>query len=377
MSAGLRLENISKSFGDVRAVNGVSLDIQEGEFVTLLGPSGCGKTTTLRLVAGLEKANSGSIYLGDRPLSSVDQRVFIAPEKRGMGMVFQSYAVWPHMTVAENVGFPLKLRHVRKNERRERVGEALTLVGLGGLEDRGATKLSGGQQQRVALARALVHDPEVLLLDEPLSNLDAKLREEMRLELRALQRRLGITTLFVTHDQEEAMVLSDRIVVMNRGDIEQVGSPDEVYQHPATRFTMDFMGNINHVRATVVARDGAGAALVIDGTGNTESVQVAEVPAELATGQTVTLSLRPEDLAVVQANADRPPGHWDGTVEAMAYLGDRVEYLVRIGEQVVQAIGSSTERFSEGTEVLVGIKSAVAQIWSEVDTDPASESGAD
>jgi iron(III) transport system ATP-binding protein len=245
VAENLTLTNVVKRFGHLTAVDHLNLDVQEGEFLTLLGPSGCGKSTTLRLIAGLERPNEGTIKLGDRIMSSGESRVFTPPEKRGMGMVFQSYAVWPHMTVAQNVGFPLKLRRVPRAEQQERVSNALRMVGLEGLESRGATQLSGGQQQRVALARALVHNPSVLLLDEPLSNLDAKLREQMRLELRLLQRRLQITTIFVTHDQAEAMVLSDRIIVMNHGHVEQIGGPDEIYERPNTRFVMDFVGRVN------------------------------------------------------------------------------------------------------------------------------------
>jgi iron(III) transport system ATP-binding protein len=371
VSAGLHLKNVTKHFGSVRAVNNINLDISEGEFVTLLGPSGCGKTTTLRLIAGLEKGDSGAIYMDDTPISLMDQGIFVPPEKRGMGMVFQSYAVWPHMTVAGNVGFPLKLRGIRGVERQRRVEEVLRLVGLEGLEERGATQLSGGQQQRVALARAIVHDPEILLLDEPLSNLDAKLRGEMRLELRALQRRLKITTVFVTHDQEEAMALSDRIVVMNRGYIEQDAPPAEIYERPATRFAMDFMGSINHVKAVVSAVDSNGAAFAIEGADSQERVLVATPPNGITPGQAVTLSLRPEDVLVLEANSERTRSHWDGVVETTAYLGNRVDYLVRIGDQVVRGVGSSTRRFDEGTRVLVKIEPVVVQVWDG--NDPTDE----
>ena len=285
-----------------------------------------------------------------------------------MGMVFQSYAVWPHMTVAGNVGFPLKLRGIRGAERQRRVAEVLRLVGLEGLEDRGATHLSGGQQQRVALARALVHDPQILLLDEPLSNLDAKLRSEMRLELRALQRRLKITTVFVTHDQEEAMALSDRIVVMNRGNIEQDATPAEIYERPATRFAMDFMGSINHLNAVVDAVDANGAAFTIDGTDGPERILVATAPDGIRQGQAVTLSLRPEDILVLEANSQRSANHWDGIIETTAYLGNRVDYLVRIGNQVLRGVGSSGRRFDEGTRVLVKIEPVVVQVWDVNDT---------
>src|SRR5687768_14554718 len=220
---GVRVEEVAKRFGGVRAVDGVSLDVPDGRLVTLLGPSGCGKTTTLRMIAGLEQNDAGRIWIGDRLVSDAARGTFVPPERREIGMVFQSYAIWPHMTVFANVAYPLEVR--RGNERgriRERVIAALRLVELEHLAERPATALSGGQQQRVAIARALVFEPAVLLMDEPLSNLDARLREQMRIELRALQQRLGITTIYVTHDQEEAMVLSDLIAVMDGGQIRQI-----------------------------------------------------------------------------------------------------------------------------------------------------------
>ena len=249
----VRATGLVKMFGTVTAVNDLSFEAKAGEFLTLLGPSGCGKTTTLRLVAGLERPDRGEIQVGGRLLSSATSGLFVPPERRGMGMVFQSYAIWPHMTVFENVAFPLQELRVPRAEIRERVMTILGTVGLGELHARPAPMLSGGQQQRVALARALVSNPEVLLLDEPLSNLDARLREEMRFELREMQAKLGITSVFVTHDQAEAMTLSDRIVVMNAGRIEQEGSPQEVYQRPSTRFVMDFLGRANHLPARPTA----------------------------------------------------------------------------------------------------------------------------
>src|SRR6266508_5943062 len=214
MSAAIRVQGLVKRFGSVVAVNRLNLEIERGEFFTLLGPSGCGKTTTLRLIVGLEKPDDGEVYLAERCLVSVSQRTFVQPEKRNMGMVFQSYALWPHMTVFENVAYPLKLRGTNRSDIRTKVADVLGLVGLAGLEDRPAPALSGGQQQRVALARALVFSPKGLLLDEPLSNLDAQLREEMRRELKSLQRRVNVTVIFVTHDQIEALSLSDRIAIM-------------------------------------------------------------------------------------------------------------------------------------------------------------------
>jgi ABC-type Fe3+/spermidine/putrescine transport system ATPase subunit len=232
----LRLAGVSKLFGLAPAVDRVSLEIQRGEIFTLLGPSGCGKTTTLRLVAGLERPDAGEIVLRGRVVASAARRLFVAPHKRNLGMVFQSYAIWPHMTVFENVAYPLRLRGTTGAVVRDKVVRVLDLVGLSGLEERSATLLSGGQMQRLALCRSLVYEPDLLLLDEPFSNLDAKLREQMRVELKLLQRRLGVTVLFVTHDQIEALSLSDRIAVMQRGRVEQVGTPRDLYERPGSPF---------------------------------------------------------------------------------------------------------------------------------------------
>src|SRR5438105_1819175 len=247
------VEDVSRYFGDVAAVNRVNLKVERGEFVTLLGPSGCGKTTTLRMVAGLEQNSSGRISIGDRVVSDATAGFFVPPDHRQLGMVFQSYAIWPHMTVFNNVAYPLRIRKRPAAEIKERVTAALRLVEMERYADRPAPALSGGQQQRVAIARALVFEPEVLLLDEPLSNLDARLRAQMGDEFRALQRRLRITTLYVTHDQEEAMALSDRVVIMQRGRILQVGAPETVYRRPASREVAAFFGTPNFIDATVTA----------------------------------------------------------------------------------------------------------------------------
>jgi putative spermidine/putrescine transport system ATP-binding protein len=243
----LELQGLTKRFGEAIAVDGLSLAVEKGELVSLLGPSGCGKTTTLQMIAGFVEPSAGAIRLGARDLTKVK------PAARGLGIVFQSYALFPHMTAAENIAFGLQMRGVTKPEQVTRVADVLALVGLAGLSERHPRRMSGGQQQRVALARALVIKPDVLLLDEPLSNLDAKLREEMQVELRAIQRTVGTTTILVTHDQGEAMALSDRIVVMNRGRAEQVARPTEMYQKPATAFVANFLGKINVLPATVMA----------------------------------------------------------------------------------------------------------------------------
>jgi iron(III) transport system ATP-binding protein len=247
--AEVRIEHVFKRFGAVTAVNDFDLVVKDGEFVSILGPSGCGKTTTLRMIAGFERATEGEIYIGDHCVSSSVKGSFAPPEKRDIGMVFQSYAVWPHMTVAENVGYPLKIQKVDKKEREERVQKMLELVHLGEYSKRYPHQLSGGQQQRVALARALVAQPGLLLLDEPLSNLDAKLRESMRFEILAIQKELGITVVYVTHDQGEAMAMSDRVVVMSAGVVQQIGAPHEIYTKPANKMVADFIGLVNLLMA--------------------------------------------------------------------------------------------------------------------------------
>ncbi len=247
----LQVRDVVKRFGRVAAVNGVSFDVAHGEVLTLLGPSGCGKTTTLRVVAGFERPDAGEVDLQGRTVVAPAKRINLPPEKRGLGMVFQSYAIWPHMTVYENVAYPLVIRRVKSAEIKRRVEETLELVGLQGYGGRPATLLSGGQQQRVALARALVYSPSILLRDEPLSNLDAKLRSQMRIELKRLQQRVSVTVLFVTHDQVEAMSLSTKLAVMNLGKIEQLGTPQEVYEQPATPFVEDFIGRVLRFRGSV------------------------------------------------------------------------------------------------------------------------------
>src|ERR1700754_4531824 len=247
------LEGVSRSFGDFVAVNGIDLRVSEGEFLTLLGPSGCGKTTTLRMVAGLEQNTGGRISIGNEVVSDAARGIFVPSERRRLGMVFQSYAIWPHMTVFDNVAYPLRVRRRPAAEIRDLVSRALRLVEMEGFADRPAPALSGGQQQRVAIARALVFEPTVLLLDEPLSNLDAKLRLQMGEEFRAIQRRLGMTTLYVTHDQSEAMMLSDRVVVMQAGRVLQIGKPEEIYRYPANRTVAGFFGTPNLLTASVEA----------------------------------------------------------------------------------------------------------------------------
>jgi iron(III) transport system ATP-binding protein len=354
----IRVVGLAKAFGKVRAVDGVSFEVAAGSLVSLLGPSGCGKTTTLRLVAGLETPDAGEVYVGTRLLTSAARGVFLPPEKRRMGMVFQSYAIWPHMTVFENIAFPLRARRVPAGEIRERVMALLGSLGLDGFHDRPAPLLSGGQQQRVSLGRALVASPDVLLLDEPFSNLDARLREEMRLELKEVQARVGVTTLFVTHDQTEAMILSDRVLVMSAGRIAQEGEPQEVYERPRSPFIMDFLGQVNHVNARVGrGADGVDVACLEDVAG----VEVPLPPDRIwQQGDAVVLAFRPVDVEVGPASRDGP---WHGVIRAAVYLGERVEYVVQIGGSRIRAFGGVRERMSKGSPVRLSIPAHAIRVW--------------
>ena len=322
------VEDVSRHFGDVVAVNRVNLTVERGEFVTLLGPSGCGKTTTLRMVAGLEQNTSGRISIGDRVVSDAAAGFFVPPDHRHLGMVFQSYAIWPHMTVFDNVAYPLRIRRRPKAEISARVQSVLRLVEMENFAQRPAPALSGGQQQRVAIARALVFEPEVLLLDEPLSNLDARLRTQMGDEFRVLQKRLGITSIYVTHDQEEAMALSDRVVVMQAGHILQVGAPEEIYQRPASRAVAAFFGAPNLLDAKVTGCE-SGAdkmfALSVAGTGWAGHCFAAE---PYATGEPVLVLVRPENLRIADEGADASPMAWSGRIASSIFRGPRQSMVV-------------------------------------------------
>jgi ABC-type Fe3+/spermidine/putrescine transport system ATPase subunit len=352
----LELREVRKHFGTTPAVDGLSLAIQPGEVFTLLGPSGCGKSTTLRIVAGLEEPDGGEVFLDGNLIAS--ERFSVAPERRDLGMVFQSYAIWPHMTVFENVAFPLQLRGASKATIREKVEAVLELVGLAGLGARGATDLSGGQQQRVALARAIVYEPKLLLLDEPLSNLDARLREHMRIELRALQQRLAIAVLFVTHDQAEAMVLSDRIAVMRGGRIEQVGTPMALYQRPATSFVRDFIGRVLTLPLVLSADN---CAEVPGETG----VRV-QLPngSSLDNGGRALLACRPEDV-YLEPHAEPGLNRLSATVETIAYLGEYTEYGVRTaGGQLLLVSSSRHQHYDLGAPVSVRVDPSEATLWA-------------
>jgi iron(III) transport system ATP-binding protein len=364
--ARLRIEGLVKDYGAVRAVDDVSFAVEQGEFVSLLGPSGCGKTTTLRCIAGFEQPDGGGIYVDDEPLTDLSRGIFVPPNRRGFGMVFQSYAVWPHMTVFDNVAYPLKVgAGLGREEVRERVHAKLTLVGLEGLDDRYPNQLSGGQQQRVALARALVKDPRALLFDEPLSNLDAKLRERMRFELMELQSQLGIPAVYVTHDQAEAMVISRRILVMERGKIAQMGSPDEIYRRPVTRFVADFIGLTNFVPAEVKAPAGARRWTVRSGLGE----QVCTSEAEHAPGEAVLLAIRPER---VQLSCERPQcsNVFEGTLRNAYFLGPYSEYLLNVGDLTVRAQQTNAVDVEPGQRLFAHVAPEHCIVVADTPGDP-------
>ncbi len=340
----VRVENLRKSFGTTIALQGVSVDVERGSTVSLLGPSGCGKTTVLRSIAGLEVPDSGRIAIGDEVVYDSAAALNRAPERRQIGMVFQSYAVWPHMTVAQNVGFPLRIRKVAAGEVRERVSKVLELVGLQGLGERPATNLSGGQQQRVALARAIVHEPRLVLFDEPLSNLDARLRHQMRTELKLLQDRLGFTAIYVTHDQEEALALSSKVIVMNHGAVEAMASPRELFAQPATAFVANFLGFDNLLDARVDAiespRSGEIVSIVVDLGGGQRLRCPWRHAAMPAPGAPVTVAFRSERISLVRRDATQPEAQnvLPGVIEASVYLGVSIDYLVRSGPLTVRVL---------------------------------------
>ena len=369
-NAGVRLRNISKTFpGGTQAVDDISLDIQPGEVFTLLGPSGCGKTTTLRMVAGLESPDldGGTIEFGDRPIVDGSRKLFVPPEKRQVGMVFQSYAIWPHMTVEQNVGYPLRLRKMSRSESRQRVANALELVGLEGMDKRPAPMLSGGQQQRVALARALVYEPEILLLDEPFSNLDAKLREQMRLEVKLLQKKLQITVLFVTHDQVEALSLSDRIAVMDFGHVQQVGVPKELYESPANAFVRDFLGKTLLLAGVIQSSNPQGqVAIALDGAPNCVLFGRSNQTQDLAPGVAVHIAVRPEDVDMVepQGDGELPQGVVRGTIRTTLFTGDRTEYQVEVeGQGSLLLYGTRQHIFGEGSPVWLRMQPDTVSVW--------------
>ena len=335
----IEIKSLVKIFADgknagVRAVDRVSFNVEEGRFYTLLGPSGCGKTTTLRCIAGLEKADEGEIIVAGEKVYSASDGTFVPAYRRPIGMVFQSYAIWPHMTVFENVAFPLRVgkQKVSQADVRKKVMTAVEQVELGGYEDRMATQLSGGQQQRLALARALVREPKVLLLDEPLSNLDAKLRERMRVELRELQRRLGITTLYVTHDQIEALSMSNLIAVMSAGVTVQEGTPREIYLRPRTKFVAQFIGSTNQISGEVIDQGSDGT-----GTVRTNEGEIScGILSELTVGDKVVVVVRPESIVLHQKKPSHGENVLEGKIGAAMFLGEYVDCTIELGKNVLE-----------------------------------------
>ena len=333
----IQLRGLEKRFREVRAVDGVSLDVRAGEFFSLLGPSGCGKTTTLRMIGGFELPTGGTILLRGRDVTADP------PDKRPVNMVFQNYALFPHLDVGDNIGFGLRRRKVARDEVARRVGEALELVNLSGYARRRPNQLSGGQQQRVALARALVNRPNVLLLDEPLGALDLKLRRRLQLELKRIQAEVGITFVYVTHDQEEALTMSDRIAVMHAGKVEQLGTPEELYERPASRFVADFMGSTNLLHGTIES----------DGRVRLSSGEVAPVAHDgLPAGSDVEISIRPEAVVVIPTGA---PGAIEATVAQTAYLGSTISYQLRTrgGLALSVLVPKTGSRLPVGSDVAV------------------------
>ena len=339
--AFVRVDTLVKTFGPLRAVNGVSLDVAEKHTLSLLGPSGCGKTTILRCLGGLERPDSGRIEIAGKTVFDSSKRINLAPEQRQLGIVFQSYAVWPHMSVAENVGFPLKVRKVDKAETRRRVAKILELVGLGAMIDKPATQLSGGQQQRVALARALVHEPRLVLFDEPMSNLDAQLREQVRIELKILQERLGFTAIYVTHDQSEAFALAEQIIIMNRGQIDAMGPPKEVFDDPRTPFVARFLG-LNVLDGTVnrlITQDGKDYAVV--SVGGTSMIGRVGRGASVSVGGKAATCVRREHIRLSPAGQPVvPPAKQvlEGRVRASSFLGLVEEFSIGLGDSELRAI---------------------------------------
>ncbi len=372
----IAVRDLHKRFGTEAALDGVSFDVQQGEFLTLLGPSGCGKTTTLMSIAGFQKPDTGTITVGDRTFVDTSRGVQLPAEERNLGLVFQSYAIWPHMTVARNVGFPLRVGRVPRPEAAARVAATLELVEMQEYAARYPHELSGGQQQRVALARALVHRPSVLLLDEPFSNLDAKLRERARVWLKRLQGELGITTVFVTHDQDEALSMSDRILVMNRGRILQAGSPEQVYERPTTRFVAEFLGRCNVFGAQVVSA-GAQTQLRIREHG----LWLTSADRASRAGQQVELAVRPESVRLRPLDAGAGPlvdNEFTATVLSRSFLGDR--YIYELDVSGLGLVASATRGLadtqvavlipSDACRVLAPEAAAQSDLYPELDLDP-------
>lgn len=361
--AMVEIEHLDKHFGPETAVSDVNLAVAEGEFVTLLGPSGCGKTTTLRCVAGLERPDGGEIRIGGDIVASAPGNVYLNPEDRNIGMVFQSYAVWPHMTVFDNVAYGLRVRRVAAAELRAKTMRALDLVGLADFAERYATKLSGGQRQRVALARAIVYEPRVVLFDEPLSNLDAKLREQMRDELVRLQKEVGITSIYVTHDQGEALVMSDRVVVMDKAVIQQIGDPQTIYAEPANTFVAGFIGVANLLKGRLVGVDGPVCHVDIPCDGGEALRLRARTNERVAVDGPVYLNIRPEDISldINQPAANGMHNVLAGAVIDTVYLGNFLECRVDVRGHEIGIQIDHFEQLSPGQTVYLTVEPAHVQ----------------
>ncbi|MCW2646265.1 MAG: iron(III) transport system ATP-binding protein [Pseudonocardiales bacterium] len=368
--AAIKVDELHHEYNDrgraVTAVDHVSFEVEENEFYTLLGPSGCGKTTTLRCLAGLEVPTSGTIEMDDVVVFS--SRGVVPTHRRDIGMVFQDYAVWPHMSVFENVAFPLHTgKRLPGRVIKDRVHEALELVNMAEYVDRKATQLSGGQQQRLSLARALVRQPKVLLLDEPLSNLDAKLREQMRKELRFLQRRVKVTTIFVTHDQVEALSMSNRIAVMNKGVIIQVGTPREIYQTPHSEFVAAFVGATSFIQGTVTTIDTDAAQVTLD---TQIGKLVSDLHIELGVGDLVTVAIRPEAMRV-SSDPFPGPNNLEAIVDIGLFVGDAVDYHVHVGDELLRVKGSPRSHYRRRDKVFIDVPPAECVLILRADEGPA------
>jgi iron(III) transport system ATP-binding protein len=358
----IRLDGVRKSYlsdgKTIKVLDDVDLTIPADRIFTLLGPSGCGKTTLLRCIVGLETPDAGEIRIGGEVVWSKEKRIAVPPEKRGLAMVFQTYAIWPHMSVFDNVAYPLQVRRVRKDVIREKVAKALAFVQLEGLERRPATRLSGGQQQRVALARALAAEPKVILFDEPLSNLDAKLREETRKELKAFLGALRITAVYVTHDRVEALALSDTVAVMRAGRIIEAGSPQQIYFRTDHQFVADFIGRANLIEASVRGREN-GLTLVDCALGT-----IACQPSDLPAGRAATLCIRPEFIRIGGGEAKAGPNAIDGRVESLAFVGEVYEAEIRVGDALLLARIDPDVAVAEGGQVRFSVDPAHCRLLS-------------
>lgn len=347
------LIDITKTFGPVEAVRGISLKVRQGELMTLLGPSGSGKTTTLMMVAGHEPPDNGAILINGKEITNVP------PYRRDIGMVFQQLALFPHLTVDQNIAFPLRMRKTNRRDVTRKVSHALELVRLQGLGSRFPRQLSGGQQQRVALARALVFDPSILLMDEPLSSLDKKLREDMQLEIKRLQRQLGITTLYVTHDQKEALIISDRVVVFNSGSIEQVGSPDELYERPRNEFVADFIGESNFLTARIATVNGTYCEVVTEDGLSLRAL----VPESVSPGEEITVAVRPESISLEPLHASEQFNQVSGLVEEVTYYGEGIRAIVNINRKASMVL--KQENTGVHMPLTCGQKIQMSWSWSK------------